>query len=303
MARKRLGVRKGDAAGALALLFSFPGVGAGQESGSVLRLREALEAALEHHPAVRVAEAGVEAGEARRAGAASARLPSLAFHTSLLRFQEPMLVAPIHKFDLMDLPELDRGLIQGELSAAYTIYDGGARGARLRAAQARVDAARAGVEVAEAEVMIQVVRAYLSAGSAREVLAAHERRVEALQEELRRAERFLAEGRTPQVSLLRAEAALAEAEAAGATSRARLRLAQLELARLTGIPEGRVAAAQLEGTGAPPWPSGGERASRRFRSERRTATLDKCPDKCPGSGAPRCASPTRSSPEGRGRAR
>ena len=239
-------------------LLLLPGGGGGQEvgrAGRTLTLGEAVESALEHNPAPRMARTSVQAGEARHSAVAAARLPALSFHTSLVRFQEPMLVAPLHRFDLLSPPLLDRSLVRGAVSLSYTLYDGGARGARIRASAAGVEAVRAAAGVAEMEVTLAVVRAYLGILTGRELVAAHAKRMEALEAEVNRVRRFLAEGKVARVSLLRAEAALAEAGAEGATAGARLRFARLELALLTGMTEDRIAESKLEAPRVGPVPS------------------------------------------------
>ncbi len=200
-----------------------------------LTLREAVDAALSHHPLAGSARARMSGTEARRDIAAAQRLPRLNSSLTLTRFQEPMVVAPLHGFDPTSPPQFDRGLVQIGLGLEYTLFDGGGRRARLGAAEAAAGASRAGLAAAELEVIQTVVAAYVGVLTAREVDHAARQREVDLGAERGRSMRFLAEGAAARVEVLRAEAALQDAKAAAATATARAGLALRNLARATGI--------------------------------------------------------------------
>jgi len=203
-------------------------------------LLAAVRSGIDHHPALSVARAGHRGAEALLGEVGAARYPSLAADASMARFQDPMLVAPIHSFDPMNLPLFDRNLVQGNLSLGYTLFDGGARGARIQRAEAGAEAAWEGVRGAEMEVVSSVTLSYLSVLTSREVLDAGDRQVAALQSERNRVLLMLEEGRAARVDLLRVEAALSRAEAGRVSARARLDVAVQELRRLTGLGPGDV---------------------------------------------------------------
>jgi len=96
------------------------------------------------------------------------------------------------------------------------------------------DAARWSMEATEAQLLERVTEAYLGVLSAREIRAATERHVQALESERDRAERHLAEGTAPRVEVLRAEAALLDARAQATSAQARVGLAERSLARVMG---------------------------------------------------------------------
>ena len=174
----------------------------------------------------------------RRRDATSRRrnaLPRLNSSLTLTRFQEPMVVAPLHGFDPTSPPQFDRGLVQIGLGLENTLFDGGGRRARLGAAEAAAGASRAGLAAAELEVIQTVVAAYVGVLTAREVDHAARQREVDLGAERGRSMRFLAEGAAARVEVLRAEAALQHAKAAAATATARAGLALRNLARATGI--------------------------------------------------------------------
>lgn len=214
-----------------------------------LTLEEVVAAALATHPEVEGARARWVAAEAGAGQARSEWWPTVAVRGSGTQYEEPMVVAPLHGFDPRNPPAFDETLYQGHASAEYTVYDGGARGARVRAAAARADAAGSAVVAARDAVLAEVVSAYLEALSAREVRRAHAYQVDALGSERRRTALFLEEGKAPRVAVLRSEAALSEARAGLEAADERLRLALRRLARVSGLPAERVASAALEPVG------------------------------------------------------
>ena len=94
-------------------------------------LQEALERAVEVHPSLARAQAAADAAASGVDGARGALFPSLAVRGSGIRFQEPMLVAPLHRFDPTAVPDFDETLLQGTLGMDWTLFDGGRRGCLL----------------------------------------------------------------------------------------------------------------------------------------------------------------------------
>jgi len=229
------GSRQGPVAVALILWIGVmtPVAAGGQERP--LTLADVLELALQTHPAVGRAQAAEEAAVAQVKQTRSARLPSLSGQASLARYQEPMVVAPLHGFDPMHPPAFDRNLVQGAVNLGYTLFDGGARGARVNRAEAGAGAARAGGKSARMDVMVQTSATFLGVLTAREVLDAVQAQKTALTAEVDRVSQFLEEGKAARVELLRVEAALSRVEASEISARSDLELAQGRLARFTGL--------------------------------------------------------------------
>lgn len=221
---------------------------------SQLTLSEVLESALRTHPTVASAAAQVEAAEAAASEARSARLPMVAATAVATQYQEPMVVAPLHGFDFTSPPQFDETLYQGHASAEYTLFDGGARGARIRASEARAASASSALAVARDRVLADATSAYLSALTATDVLRAHERWVTALEEELDRARLLFEEGKTARLAVLRTEAALSRARAEQEVAEEGLRLALRRLSRASGLDAARVLDATLEGVAVAPEP-------------------------------------------------
>jgi outer membrane protein TolC len=209
-------------------------------SGQSLTVRDAARAVAARHPAVAGARAAVARAQAGVQEAEAARLPSLGAEAGLTRHQEPMIVAPLHGLDPRTPPQFDRSLLLGNISASYTLFDGGVRGARIDRAQALADAAQAGEAGVQAMLLADGVRVYLRVRSAREVQVAQERRVAALTSERDRAAQTFREGRAARLLLTRAEAALSSAVAEATASRGEVQVAERELARLTGIELDRI---------------------------------------------------------------
>jgi outer membrane protein TolC len=207
-----------------------------------LTLGEAVSLALETHPSLGAARAGEDAATAALGQAKSKWWPQLGSQAGVTRYQEPMVVAPIHGFtqDQFERIEFQRTLIQGNASLAWTVFDGGARVNGIRGARAGAAGAVAGRAAAEMSLTARVTRAYLEVLTAHGVLDAQGQRIEALEAERGRVDQLLREGQAARVELLRVDAALAEAEAQQVATRTRLDLAERELARLVGAALGDV---------------------------------------------------------------
>jgi outer membrane protein TolC len=228
-----------------------------------LSLAEALDAALATHPSLAAAEARVLAAEGAVDAARAARLPGVALTASLTRFQEPMVVAPLHSLNVASPPTFDRSLVQGQVGAQYTLFDGGTGSARIRGGDAMHDVALAGRSSTELRLLEETAAAYVATTTTRTLLAAATVQVAALTEERARAERHHDAGSAAQLEVLRAEAVLQEARAEEASASTRVGLAERALARLMGVDPGALAGRPLatvtprgaprrgDGTGSP----------------------------------------------------
>lgn len=212
----------------------------------------AVERALAVHPSLAAAEARRAETEWARQEAGAARGPVASARLSGSEFGEPMLVSPIHSFDPRRFPEFDETLVQGSLDLRYTLLDSGARRQRIRQADARRDAAGAAVAATAQEVMARVAITYAEVLALAEVRASERLRVEAVRRELGRVEQLLSAGRAAELDRLRAEAALAAAEAAEVATATRLDASERELARWLAVDPESARAVSLVPLAAPP---------------------------------------------------
>lgn len=201
-----------------------------------LTLGAAVARALGSYPTLSAAKASADAAHAAVRQFTAQRFPQLAAQANLTQYEKPMIVAPLHGLDLQaSPPAFDQTLIQGGLNGSYTLFDGGARGARVHAARARADAADATTDASAAGVIAQTAQAYLDVLTARAVLDAEDQGVTALGAERDRAERELSVGGAARVAVLRVEAALARAEASRTSAATDLDDAERHLARVLGV--------------------------------------------------------------------
>jgi len=143
----------------------------------------------------------------------------------------------------------DEYTYQASVFLDWTVLDFGARGAEVRAARGREGAARAGLDAAGQALTAHTASAYLEVLSAREVLAAQDRRIAALEAETVRTRELFAEGRGARLPVLRSEAELARARAERAAAAGRRDVAERDLARLVDRPTvGELAAVALRDT-------------------------------------------------------
>jgi len=230
------------------------GVPARTQPNGHLTLAEAVALALDTHPSLGQARAQRDAAAAGVALARGALLPSLSSQGSLARFQEPMVVAPLHGFDPARPPTFDRSLVQGTLALSYTVFDGGARRARRAGAGIGEEAAALGEERGAMDVTLQVSAAYLEVLTGRELVSAARRQQEALEAERARVAQFLEEGKAARVDLLRVEAALSRARASDIAAGADLDAAWGRLARLLGMEEEELRGRNLASVALAPAP-------------------------------------------------
>jgi outer membrane protein len=233
-------------AGLLGLaLLPWPAVAQPMPEGKI-SLADAVQHALAQHPSVAAARAGIAQARAERGEAQSARLPTLGFSAQATQFQEPMLVAPLHGFDPASPPAFDRTLLQGGPSLSFTLFDGGAREARIRLSGAQVDAAEAVERSAAQGLTARVVAGYLGVLGREGTLDAHGQRIETLRAEDARVRQMRAVGRAAQLEQLRVEAVLATAQAEWERAAGALDVAERDLARLIGVPVEEVRAGRLQ---------------------------------------------------------
>jgi outer membrane protein TolC len=207
-------------------------------------LDDAVQTALGYHPSVLAARAGEEEASALTGMQTAHWWPQLGVEGSVFRYEEQWLVFPIHELS-QDAFKFDRTLIQGSLNLGWTLFEGGARTARIRGARAQEGAAEARREGSEITLVGDVTRAYLAVLSAHGTLQAQLQSLAALSAERERVQQLLAEGHAARVQLLRVDAAIAQAEAERVATATELDTAERRLARLVGVAPEETRSARL----------------------------------------------------------
>ena len=210
-----------------------------------ITLPEAVTLALAHYPAVDMTRSLARGAEEAAGQVTSTRWPRLTATASAIRYEEAMIVTPIHGFTPGLAPPFDRTLFQGAAGVRYTLFDGFGRVGRIDAARSESDAAQLAVTGAIQSLTVRVSATYLNVLGGVEMLAAQDRRIAALEAERGRAQQLRDVGRAADVDLLRVEAALAVAAADRISLVSDLEVAEQHLSRLTGVPVERARAAFL----------------------------------------------------------
>lgn len=200
-----------------------------------LTLASVVDRALAAHPSVEAARARRDHASADVADTRASRLPQVALDVGANRFEEPMVVYPLHGLDLRNPPLFDRSLLQTSVGASWTVADFGRRAARMESQGALVGAADESITSATQQLIIRTVRLYLSLAAEREQRAAHDQRIAALTAARRRVADLAGEGRASRLDMLRMEAAIARAQAEQVTVRARLDATEHELAQVARL--------------------------------------------------------------------
>ncbi len=99
-----------------------------------LTLSAAVKRALARFPSVEAARARQQQAREALGEAQAGRGPRGRITASATQYEEPMVITPIHGFGPGLFPEFDETLFQGQLAVSYTLYDGGATGARIKSA-------------------------------------------------------------------------------------------------------------------------------------------------------------------------
>ena len=215
-------------------------------SEATLTLSRAVAMTLDTHPFLLGGVARQRAAEEAHRVSVGERFPSLSMRGTATQFDEPMVVTPIHGFEPSLVPPFDETLFQAGAMVGYTVYDGGARGARISASESQARGAQSDLRSARQELIGQVAASYLGILLARDQLDAHDQRIAALQSELERVQDLLAVGRAPRVEVLRAEAALADARADRVRTVTIRRVAEGDLGRLMGLSDGSLSERALQ---------------------------------------------------------
>ena len=181
--------------------------------GQNLTIQEAAKRVLAHYPLVAAAQARRELTRRELGEATAQRFPSITSSATAVRYKEPMVVTPIHGFTPGRAPEFDDVLLQNVLTADWLLFDGFGRSGRIDQRRALLNAADEDLELVEQTLLASTIEAYLRVLGLSGTLAAHDRRLEALESEEDRVRQLRDTGRAPELEVRRVAAGVASARA------------------------------------------------------------------------------------------
>lgn len=205
------------------------------EDAGRLTIADAASKALAQYPSLAAANARADVARRELGEAKALWFPTLNASGTATRYEDPMVVTPIHGFGPGDFPEFDDTLVQGTLTADWLLFDGFGRGARVGQRRSLLHAATADASASAQSLLDRTLSGYLQVLSLGGTLAAHDRRLGALQAEQGRVAQMLEVGRAADVELRRVRAAVAAATAERVRLASHLDVAERDLARLVGI--------------------------------------------------------------------
>lgn len=185
-----------------------------------------VAAAVEARPQLTALAAGVRAAAAELAAARGAWLPEVAaFGRFVYARPNPIFFLEQDEF---------RGHFEGGLVVRWSLFQGGARPAARRGAEARLEAAQARLAEAQEVVRVEVRRRYLELRRALEAADVAGQHLEEAQETFRVVERQFAEGAVLAGQVLEAERALRAARARQAQAAGEVAIAEAALLNVVG---------------------------------------------------------------------
>ncbi len=218
---------------------------AGLEAQEPLSLERAVEIALESHPAMAAADAGVSQADAEITVAHAGRLPDISVSESYTRSNNPVFAFSSllnqRRFAETDFA-IDRlnhpGSIQNFQSAVrveQTLFDASRAKHAIRAARLRSDLSAEQKRMAESQVLLGVARTYWGARIAHEALAVTEQAVATAEASLKRARDRFEAGLATRADVLAVQTHLAAASEQRIRAQADAEVAQAALSDALGL--------------------------------------------------------------------
>lgn len=207
---------------------------------------EAVSLALEHSRALEAATSDAEAAEAALDQAQTLRLPAFTGRGSYTRLSDN-----VSDLDIELPPGLDPGLtssfelatieldqIHTEVSVSQPLFTGFRIGRSIESARHSAEAARFEARGAEVDAAFRVRQAYWSLVRAEAARKALEAALNQMEVHLQDAENLLQEGAATNAEILRIRTRVLDIRAERVDADGAVRLARMELCRLTGLPLG-----------------------------------------------------------------
>ena len=171
-------------------------LGQAQEAAATT-IQQAVAAALEQNPQVKVAASSVRSADARLTAARAALSPTVSASVGASSSGGTSTASASG---------------QAGLGASYTIYDAGVRAAQIRQAEAQAESARQALAATQASVAVSTATAYMNVVTAEAVVTVREQALEQARTQLNAAEAGVRAGTVPQSDVVRAQSQVATAE-------------------------------------------------------------------------------------------
>lgn len=200
--------------------------------GTPLGLGEAIQAALRHAPAATIAHQTRMSAEARVGTARSPWLPQLSLSGSLRGDYSYQLG------DGMKGPlAISTFRSSGQLALSQLVYDFGRVGGRLAAAQAGAQAAETDEANARAQVTLGAMSSFYAVLQAEALLAVASENQQQQHRRQKQSESFFKIGTKPQIDVLIAQTAVAQARLQVLQAQGNVRVTRTQLLQSLGLPE------------------------------------------------------------------
>lgn len=196
----------------------------------VLTLDLAVKLALQHHPALRAAEASAGAANAALRQARSNYFPTLNLSASTTRTEGAFVFNP-------SFPPRDQKYTNfaTSLTAQQTLYDFGKTGSRVAASSNLREASAFDYHATRDNVSANAQLAYLNYLQAEQVVKVNEATVAQAEQHRVQAEAFHSVGKRPQFDVTQSEVDVANAKVSLIRSRNQARLAKVQLENAMGV--------------------------------------------------------------------
>lgn len=200
------------------------------ESFDVLTLDLAVKLALQHHPALRAAEASAAAASASLRQARSNYFPTLNLSASTTRTEGAFVFNP-------SFPPRDQKYTNfaTSLAAQQTLYDFGKTGSRVAASANLREASAFDYHATRNNVSANAQLAYLNYLQAEQVVKVNEATVAQAEQHRVQAEAFHSVGKRPQFDVTQSEVDVANAKVSLIRSRNQARLTKVQLENAMGV--------------------------------------------------------------------
>jgi len=222
-------ILRSSVAGIVVIILYLPAPAQETVKGT-LSLRQAVTVALEHHPSLRAADAGVRSASGGLTQASSAYWPSVIGSGGWTHNEGWFVFNPSFPPRNQIYSSYTAGL-----AVSQTIFDFGKTIGRVSAGSDLLNAAESDFESARTAVIMNVELAYFAYIQAQQIVGVNEEAVQRTQQHLTQAKAFYGVGMRPQIDVTRAEVDHANADVNLIRARNQLRIAKLLLENAMGV--------------------------------------------------------------------